>query len=248
MDFCRSYPLSQRRQRALRLLDLVDMADQANKLPSALSGGQQQRVAIARALANDPQLVIADEPTGNLDSKTAENVFNLFQSLTAEGKTVVMVTHDSSLARRVSRTVLITDGQVVNEYVARALPLFPPEAVLEAGHKVQPLTFLPGATILNAGETTQKLYMIVEGAAEVALKREGGTDVVTAQMGPGQYFGEISLSSRTVASMRAAPDQPVQVLAMDSETFQNLIASSPDFQSTLQTMRHQEAASERQAA
>ncbi len=248
MDFCRVYPLSQRRQRALSLLDMVDMTEQAYKLPSSLSGGQQQRVAIARALANDPQLVIADEPTGNLDSKTADTVFNLFQSLTTEGKTVVMVTHDSSLAQRVSRTVLITDGQVVNEYVSRVLPSFPPEAVLEASHQAQPLTFPPGATILNAGESTQKFFMIVEGAAEVALKREGGTDVVAAQIGPGQFFGEISFSSRTVASMRAAPEQPVQVLAMDSETFQNLITSSPDFQAALQTMPHQEPGSAREAA
>jgi len=115
MDFCGTYPLGERHKRAMHLLELVDMADHAYKLPSALSGGQQQRVAIARALANDPPVIIADEPTGNLDSKTAESVFKLFESLTAEGKTVVMVTHDSSLARRVSRTVLIADGEVVHE-------------------------------------------------------------------------------------------------------------------------------------
>ena len=236
MDFCHAYPLSQRRQRALALLDMVEMADQAYKLPSALSGGQQQRVAIARGLANDPQIIVADEPTGNLDSKTADAVFNLFETLTAEGKTVVMVTHDSNLARRVSRTVLITDGEVVNEYVARALPSFPPEAVLQASREIQTETFPPGATIINPGEAAQKFYMIVAGTAEVALKRAGGSDVVAAEMGPGQYFGEMSLSSRTVAAMRAAPDQPVQVLAMDNETFQNLLAGSPDFQAAMQQM------------
>ena len=107
MDFCNAYPARERKKRALKLLEMVEMAEHAHKLPSALSGGQQQRVAIARALANNPSLIIADEPTGNLDSKTAESMFELFERLTREGKTVVMVTHDSSLARRVSRTVMI---------------------------------------------------------------------------------------------------------------------------------------------
>ncbi|MFN2118771.1 MAG: ABC transporter ATP-binding protein, partial [Anaerolineales bacterium] len=97
MDFCRTYPLREREPRALHLLDLVGLKDHAYKLPSALSGGQQQRVAIARALANDPPLVIADEPTGNLDSRTAEAVFGLFNALIQQGKTIIIVTHDSGL-------------------------------------------------------------------------------------------------------------------------------------------------------
>ncbi len=119
MDFCRSYPMREREARALHLLDLVGLADHAYKLPSALSGGQQQRVAIARALANDPPVVIADEPTGNLDSKTAEAVFALFNELIAQGKTIIIVTHDSGLAKRTNRTALITDGEIVNEYLAQ---------------------------------------------------------------------------------------------------------------------------------
>jgi putative ABC transport system ATP-binding protein len=115
MDFCSTYPIGERRSRALKLLEMVDLAEHADKLPAALSGGQQQRVAIARALANDPPVIIADEPTGNLDSKTADSTFSLFERLTDEGKTVVMVTHDSNLARRVGRTVLLVDGEVVAE-------------------------------------------------------------------------------------------------------------------------------------
>ena len=115
MDFCRTYPLRQRRPRALGLLELVGMQEHAYKLPGALSGGQQQRVAIARALANDPELIIADEPTGNLDLQTVEVVFRLFEDLTKHGKTVVMVTHDGSLAQRVGRTVLIVDGALVQD-------------------------------------------------------------------------------------------------------------------------------------
>ena len=115
MDFCRTYPMNERRQRAMELLELVELADHAHKLPTALSGGQQQRVAIARALANDPPVVIADEPTGNLDSKTAESVFALFNNLVAKGKTIIIVTHDSGLAKRTSRIEHIVDGEMLKE-------------------------------------------------------------------------------------------------------------------------------------
>ena len=115
MDFCRTYPMNERRQRAMELLELVELADHAHKLPTALSGGQQQRVAIAHALANDPPVVIADEPTGNLDSKTAESVFALFNNLVAKVKTIIIVTHDSGLAKRTSRIEHIVDGEMLQE-------------------------------------------------------------------------------------------------------------------------------------
>jgi putative ABC transport system ATP-binding protein len=95
------------------LLARMEMSEHADKLPTALSGGQQQRVAIARALANDPPLIMADEPTGNLDSRTADAIFTLFQDLASQGKTVVMVTHDADLSSRVGRSVTVTDGQIV---------------------------------------------------------------------------------------------------------------------------------------
>ncbi len=113
MDFCNTYPIRQRRKRALALLEQVAMARHADKLPSELSGGEQQRVAVARALANDPPLLVADEPTGNLDSGTAEAVFGLFWRTVEAGKTIVMVTHDMDLAQRVGRILTIADGQIV---------------------------------------------------------------------------------------------------------------------------------------
>jgi putative ABC transport system ATP-binding protein len=113
MDFANLGTPRERRARALALLERVGLADQAEKLPLALSGGQQQRVAIARALANNPPLLVADEPTGNLDSQTAEAVFELFVELAGLGKTIVMVTHDSELARRAGRKVLVADGHIV---------------------------------------------------------------------------------------------------------------------------------------
>jgi putative ABC transport system ATP-binding protein len=121
MDFARKYTPKERRERAMHLLDTVGLADQAQKLPSMVSGGQQQRAAIARALANDPPLLVADEPTGNLDSRTAADVFDLFNELISQGKTMLMVTHDKELAKRVPRVVEITDGKITrDEYVGGA--------------------------------------------------------------------------------------------------------------------------------
>lgn len=113
MDLCGRFNAKLSRERALELLRLVEIEDHANKLPSQISGGQQQRVSIARALANDPQILVADEPTGSLDSLTAEHIFEVFEHLvTEQGKTIVMVTHDESLKSRFSRTVRITDGEL----------------------------------------------------------------------------------------------------------------------------------------
>lgn len=113
MDFCDYGLESERRARAMMLLARMELTEQADKLPAALSGGQQQRVAIARALANDPPLLMADEPTGNLDSRTADAIFRLFEELAHQGKTVVMVTHDTDLARRAGRAVTVADGQII---------------------------------------------------------------------------------------------------------------------------------------
>jgi putative ABC transport system ATP-binding protein len=115
MDFCGLYHPQESRQRALSLLERVGLAGHVDKPPTKISGGQQQRVAIARALANDPPLLVADEPTGNLDTATAEDIFELFESLVDQGKTIIMVTHDHSLARRTSHTIWLADGQIVDE-------------------------------------------------------------------------------------------------------------------------------------
>ncbi|GIV70660.1 MAG: ABC transporter ATP-binding protein [Caldilinea sp.] len=115
MDLAGMYSLSERYARAMHLLEQVGMADDAHKFPATLSVGQAQRAAIARALANDPPIVVADEPTGNLDTRNAAIVFDLFVSLAEAGKTIVMVTHDDELARRTQRTVTIADGLIVDE-------------------------------------------------------------------------------------------------------------------------------------
>jgi len=115
MDFVKKLTPKQRRERAMHLLETVGLADQARKLPAQVSGGQQQRAAIARALANDPPLLVADEPTGNLDTQTSEDIFQLFSNLVSEGKTMVMVTHSRSLAARLPRTIEIRDGRIFSD-------------------------------------------------------------------------------------------------------------------------------------
>lgn len=115
MDFARKYSPHERKERAMSLLATVGLEDQADKLPGMVSGGQQQRAAIARALANDPDLLVADEPTGNLDQRTAMDVFDLFERLVDDGKTLLMVTHDKELARRVPRVVEIVDGRITRD-------------------------------------------------------------------------------------------------------------------------------------
>ena len=115
MDFSKTFPPRDRHQRALSLLQRVGVSQQADKLPATLSGGEQQRVAIARALANEPSVVLADEPTGNLDSKTAQSVLDLFREMATSGTTVVIATHEAQIARVIDRRVEISDGAVISE-------------------------------------------------------------------------------------------------------------------------------------
>jgi putative ABC transport system ATP-binding protein len=120
MDFARKIPVGERRDRAEQLLEQVGVGDQADKLPATLSGGQQQRAAIARALANDPPLLLADEPTGNLDSITAEAVLALFADLHTDGRTIVVVTHERDIRSIAGRQVTLVDGRVVADEGERA--------------------------------------------------------------------------------------------------------------------------------
>ncbi len=228
MDFCRTYPVRQREKRALELLELVELVEHARKLPTALSGGQQQRVAIARALANDPPIVIADEPTGNLDSKTAESVFALFNDLASKGKTIIIVTHDSGLAKRTHRTALITDGEIVNEYLARVMPTLSREQLLHATHVARQQEYAAGAVILNEGADADAFYIVTKGMAEVILPRPNQSDVIVVQLGPGKYFGEMEFfhDRRSRASVRASQAGPVEVLAIGYDQFEELLKQS----------------------
>jgi ABC-type lipoprotein export system ATPase subunit len=228
MDFCRTYPMREREKRALELLELVELADHAYKLPTALSGGQQQRVAIARALANDPPIVIADEPTGNLDSKTAESVFALFDDLVAKGKTIIIVTHDSGLAKQTHRTALITDGEIVNEYVAKAMPTLSQDQLMWATRNAKTQTYEAGTLIFSEGTNADSFYIVSKGTVEVILPRQNQSDVIVMQLGPGKFFGEMAFfhERRRWASIRASESGPVDVLAISYDQLNELLDQS----------------------
>ena len=228
MDLCRSYPMREREKRALELLELVEMTKHAYKLPTALSGGQQQRVAIARALANDPPVIIADEPTGNLDSKTAESVFALFNELVTKGKTIIIVTHDSGLAKRTHRTALIADGEIVNEYVAQALPALQPSQMLWATHNAKLKKYEPGTMIVSEGTNADTFYIVSKGTVEVVLPRANQSDVIAVQLGPGKFFGEMAFfhERKRRASVRASENGPVEVLTLGYDQLNELLNQS----------------------
>jgi ABC-type lipoprotein export system ATPase subunit len=228
MDFCRTYPMREREPRAMELLNLVELADHAYKLPTALSGGQQQRVAIARALANDPPIVIADEPTGNLDSKTADSVFQLFNNLVSQGKTIIVVTHDSGLAKRTHRTALIADGEIVNEYVAKAMPTLPQELLLHATRVGRVQNYEAGTMIVTEGTNADSFYIVTKGTVEVILPRQNQSDVVTLELGPGKIFGEMAFfhERKRHASVRASEHNPVEVLTLGYDQLDELLSQS----------------------
>jgi len=238
MDFCRMYSPVERRKRAMDLLELVELAEHAHKLPTALSGGQQQRVAIARALANDPPVIIADEPTGNLDSKTAESVFALFNDLVAKGKTIIIVTHDSAMAKRTHRTALIADGEIVNEYVAKAMPTLSHTQLLQATKSAKTLSFNAGAMILDEGSNADTFYIVSHGTVEVILPRPNQSDVVALQLGPGKVFGEMEFfhEKKHRASIRASEAGPVEVLAIGYEKLTELLNQSEVTREALKEM------------
>jgi ABC-type lipoprotein export system ATPase subunit len=244
MDFCRTYPMRERGKRAMELLEMVELADHAYKLPTALSGGQQQRVAIARALANDPPVIIADEPTGNLDSKTAESVFTLFNNLTEKGKTIIIVTHDSGLAKRTHRTALIADGEIVNEYVAEAMPTLSQDQMLWATRNAEVQKFEAGTLIFSEGSNADTFYIVSKGMVDVVLPRPDQSDVIALQLGPGKFFGEIAYfhDRKRMASIRASEHTPVEVLAIGYDKLNELLSQSEITRDTLRQMaeRHEE--------
>jgi ABC-type lipoprotein export system ATPase subunit len=228
MDFCHMYTPRERRERAMYLLEQVEIADQAFKLPSAVSGGQQQRAAIARALANDPPILLADEPTGNLDSKTAESVFRLFEKQVDEGKTILMVTHDKDLSKRASRTIMLSDGEIIEEFLVQTFPALTEQQLIRTTRRLDRQDYLPGTVILHEGAPPDKFYIITKGQIEVLVDTPDGDRMSVARMGRGQYFGEIELlrGGTNIATIRADLETGVEVAALDRGTFEGLLAES----------------------
>ncbi len=229
MDYVGMYDIDQRPKKAMELLTMVGLGDQAQQLPLAVSRGQQQSAAIARALANDAPILVADEPTGNLDSRSASKIIDLFEKLSGQGKTIVMVTHDPSMTKRTSRTVFISDGELVNETIAQALPALSHPLMMELGHRVRPLHFQPGATILEHKKRVDNLYLIQKGMVDIVLRERRSRDVVISTLGQNDIFGEIELlkGGKSIASVRASIEGPVDLLALSRVDFKWLMDESP---------------------
>jgi len=229
MDFCNMYPPAEREDRAMRLLQRVGLADLAHKLPAAVSGGQQQSAAVARALANDPPILIADEPTGNLDSRTAEEVLLLFEELVGQGKTILMVTHDSSLAQRTTRTLLISDGELVNDQVVRAFPTLPHERLLNLTHLARPHRFAPGEIVLPAGEEGTIVFIVSNGVLEAFQNGSARSlDAIQARFDPGQFIDPFALRREKGSrlGLRAAQEGPLELLVLDRESALTAVGGS----------------------
>ena len=235
MDYCNVYPARERPARAMELLKMVGLEEQAYKLPASVSSGQQQCAAIARSLANDPPIIVADEPTGNLDSRSADTIYRLFKDLAAQGKTILIVTHDPSLTRRTDQTVILSDGEIIDDLVARALPYLDHPQMLQATHQAQRRVYPPGATIIRQGETLDHFFMVASGEADILLNEPECPEISLARFGPGQFFGEISLlrGGNATASVRAAPDGPVEVALLERGDFLHLVNGSPPTKTSL---------------
>jgi ABC-type lipoprotein export system ATPase subunit len=235
MDYVGMYDFDERPKRAMDLLAMVGLENQANKLPVAVSTGQQQSAAIARALATDPPIIAADEPTGNLDSRSADAIIGLFDHLVKSGKTIAMVTHDPSLTERTSRTIVISDGELINETVARCLPLLRHSQMLEVTRQLEHFIYQPNNAILQQGQHVDYFFMVTSGVVEVVLMGRKREDVTVARLGPGEFFGEIELlrGGKSIASIRAASDDPVELVALHRDRFAELLRESPLTEETL---------------
>ena len=202
MDFCDLYPPAEREKRAMGLLSQMGLEKFAHKMPGAVAGGQQQSVAVARALANDPPILIADEPTGNLDGRTAEQVMQLFEEQVSLGKTVIMVTHDRDLARRAGRMLVIVDGELVNEMLPQAFPELRHRNLLELSRRARQMIFPAGQAIQLTAQASDNLYVIQQGELQVV------SDLVEPANGvfhPGEWFKQSWLAGLGSYSLRAGP-------------------------------------------
>ena len=229
MDYCNVYAPAERPKQAMELLQMVGLEEQAYKLPASVSTGQQQSAAIARALATDPPIIVADEPTGNLDTRSAEVIIQLFDRLVQQGKTIAMVTHDPSLTDRTTRTLVISDGELINEAVAQALPLLTHRQMLNVTHQLERLVFHPGETIIRKEQHVDSFFMILHGEVEVILQGRKCPELIVARLSPGQFFGEVELvrGGLSIANVRATPEGPVELVALNRAIFTELLANSP---------------------
>jgi ABC-type lipoprotein export system ATPase subunit len=228
MDYADMYDFDERPKRAMELLTLVGLENFAYKLPVLVSTGQQQLAAIARAMACDPPLLVADEPTGNLDTRSADKIIQLFEGFVAHGKTVVMVTHDPSLTSRTHRNIIISDGEMIDETVSKSLPQLRHRHMLEFTKVAEVRIYQPGETIIPRDQKVDYFFMIRTGQVDVVLLDEKNQEYVISNLGKGEFFGEVELldDGKSIANVRAG-NQPVELVIIPRADFVRVINESP---------------------
>jgi len=235
MDLANFLPFEKREARAIDLLEQVGAAEFADKLPGALSGGQQQTAAVARALANEPPRIVADGPTGNLDTATAEAVFSIFQALARQGKTILFVTHDMTLANRAGRKIILSDGEVVNENLAAALPDLTHPQLLQLSHLAERRRLSPGEVLPKAGSQTAGLLIVLQGEIELLEGSPTGKRKTT-NLKPGEYVlcGEPSEETTCQFIVPAHTDKLAEALSIPVGALELWLAANPSARLLLQ--------------
>ncbi len=225
MDYCNVHPYQERPERAMDLLKMVGLENHAHDLPANVSNGQQQAAAIARSIATNPSIIVADEPTGNLDTRSADVVIRVFQELADRGKTILLVTHDPSLTSRVDRTVIISDGEIIDPTVADTLPSLDHPQMLHATHNIEKRLYKPGEVIIHQGNPVDYFYMVRDGKVEIV--GDGETAVTT--LSTNQFFGEVELmgDEKAIATVRANSGT-VELALLPKEQFFKIMNESPD--------------------
>jgi putative ABC transport system ATP-binding protein len=233
MDYANAYPQNEREEHAHALLRLLDLEEMADKLPAALSGGQQQIAAIARALANDPPIIVADEPTGNLDSRTTEIVLKIFADLAAQGKTILIVTHDPTLARRAARRILIADGELVNERVAEALPMLTHLQMLQITKLITARHYDPGDVIARQAALDEGLYIIQQGQVEVLRQGRGKQAETVGTLETGNYISQLEMIETEDCDLTCRAIGPVEMLCVTLGQFSQWLGQNPSAENAL---------------
>jgi len=228
MDFCEMYSQPERETRARSLLKMVGLEDFTDQLPSSVSSGQEQCAAIARALANDPPIIVADEPTGNLDSKTAELVLQLIDNLVKQGKTVVVVTHDEAVAQRASRTLVICDGELVDEEISKVIPTISHRSMLNISHQAIQVVKQPGEVFFADTDTLPGLLILLDGELEIHNKAD--TKLAKKKTGTIMTSKNIRDHLQIGHKLVAGKHKPVRLKLVSEEDFQNSAASSRSLQ------------------
>jgi putative ABC transport system ATP-binding protein len=230
MDLCNVYAPDEREDRAIELLRTVGLETYAHALPQSVSGGQQQSAAVARALANDPAIILADEPTGNLDSRTAESIFEIFLDLARGGKTIIMVTHDPALASRTDRTILLSDGEQIDERVARAFPALSHPRLLWLSHQLEPRFFPAGQILANQERSQLGLLLVTGGGLELVTDgRAGQPDSQALVLGAGGFATAIDgeLHGLSIHRLQAARKDGLEALVLDAGELDRWLREAP---------------------